>query len=150
MATRQTRCCRAAGHRVRRQREWPAGLTGREVEVLRLVTLGLSNREIAERLIITRKTAGNHVEHVYAKIGASNRARAALFAMQHGLMSDYASPALRACGKTTGCGDAGRLDQGTGRLAGTGRGQAARVELGPDHGRVVEQDEPPGERVRFG
>jgi DNA-binding NarL/FixJ family response regulator len=81
---------RAAGHRVRRQREWPAGLTGREVEVLRLVTHGLSNREIAERLTITRKTAGNHVEHVYAKIGASNRARAALFAMQHGLMSDFA------------------------------------------------------------
>ena len=79
---------RAAGHRVRRQREWPAGLTGREVEVLRLITHGLSNREIAERLTITRKTAGNHVEHVYAKIGVSNRARAALFAMQHGLMSD--------------------------------------------------------------
>jgi HD-GYP domain-containing protein (c-di-GMP phosphodiesterase class II) len=84
---------RAAGHRVRRQREWPAGLTGREVEVLRLVTQGLSNREIAERLIITHKTAGNHVEHVYAKIGVSNRARAALFAMQHGLMSDFAPPA---------------------------------------------------------
>jgi DNA-binding NarL/FixJ family response regulator len=84
---------RAAGHRVRRQREWPAGLTGREVEVLRLVTHGLSNREIAERLIITHKTAGNHVEHVYAKIGVSNRARAALFAMQHGLMSDFAPPA---------------------------------------------------------
>ena len=84
---------RAAGHRVRRRREWPAGLTGREVEVLRLVTHGLSNREIAERLTITRKTAGNHVEHVYAKIGASNRARAALFAMKHGLMSDFAPPA---------------------------------------------------------
>ncbi|HEX6654936.1 MAG TPA: HD domain-containing phosphohydrolase, partial [Candidatus Limnocylindria bacterium] len=84
---------RAAGHRVRRQREWPAGLTGREVEVLRLVTHGLSTREIAERLIITRKTAANHVEHVYAKIGVSNRARAALFAMQHGLMSDFAPPA---------------------------------------------------------
>lgn len=81
----------AAGHRVRRRREWPAGLTTREVEVLRLVTLGLSNREIAERLTITRKTAGNHVEHVYAKIGASNRARAALFAMKHGLMSDLAT-----------------------------------------------------------
>jgi HD-GYP domain-containing protein (c-di-GMP phosphodiesterase class II) len=77
-----------AGHRVRRRREWPAGLTTREVEVLRLVTRGLSNREIADQLTITRKTAGNHVEHVYAKIGASNRARAALFAMKHGLMSD--------------------------------------------------------------
>jgi HD-GYP domain-containing protein (c-di-GMP phosphodiesterase class II) len=83
---------RGAGHRVRHQRKWPAGLTGREVEVLRLVTHGLSTREIAERLIITRKTAANHVEHVYAKIGVSNRARAALFAMQHGLMSDFAPP----------------------------------------------------------
>jgi HD-GYP domain-containing protein (c-di-GMP phosphodiesterase class II) len=84
---------RAAGHRVRRRQEWPAGLTAREVEVLRLITYGLSNREIAERLTITRKTAGNHVEHVYAKIGASNRARAALFAMKHGLMTDLQFPA---------------------------------------------------------
>ena len=84
---------RAAGHRVRRRQEWPAGLTAREVEVLRLVTYGLSNREIAQRLTITSKTAGNHVEHVYMKIGASNRARAALFAMKHGLMSDLQLPA---------------------------------------------------------
>jgi HD-GYP domain-containing protein (c-di-GMP phosphodiesterase class II) len=79
---------RAAGHRVTRRREWPAELTAREVEVLRLVTRGYSNREIAERLSISRKTAGNHVQHIYEKIGATNRARAALFAMKHGLMSD--------------------------------------------------------------
>jgi HD-GYP domain-containing protein (c-di-GMP phosphodiesterase class II) len=84
---------RAAGHRVRRRQAWPAGLTAREVEVLRLAACGLSNREIAERLSISRKTAGNHVEHVYAKIGASNRARAALFAMTHGLMTDLHLPA---------------------------------------------------------
>lgn len=80
---------RAAGHRVKRRREWPADLTTREVEVLRLVSRGLSNREIADHLTITRKTAGNHVEHIYTKIGVTNRARAALFAMKHGLMSDY-------------------------------------------------------------
>jgi len=79
---------RSAGHRVRRRREWPAELTVREVEVLRLVTRGFSNREIAEQLTITRKTAGRHIEHIYGKIGVSNRARAALFAMKHGLMSD--------------------------------------------------------------
>lgn len=79
---------RTAGHRVKRRREWPADLTTREVEVLRLVTRGYSNREIAEQLTITRKTAGNHVQHIYEKIGATNRARAALFAMKHGLMSD--------------------------------------------------------------
>ncbi len=79
---------RAAGHRVGARREWPAGLTAREVEVLRLVARGLSNKEIGEHLSITRKTAGNHVEHVYAKIGVSNRARASLFAIRHGLMTD--------------------------------------------------------------
>jgi DNA-binding CsgD family transcriptional regulator len=84
---------RAAGHRGRPRRAWPAGLTTREVEVLRLVTYGLSTREIAERLAITRKTASNHIEHVYLKTGASNRARAALFAMQHGLMSELGTPA---------------------------------------------------------
>jgi HD-GYP domain-containing protein (c-di-GMP phosphodiesterase class II) len=79
---------RAAGHRVRRRREWPAGLTPREVEVLRLLAYGLSNREIAERLVIAPKTAGNHIEHIYLKIGASNRAMASLFAAEHGLMRD--------------------------------------------------------------
>jgi HD-GYP domain-containing protein (c-di-GMP phosphodiesterase class II) len=79
---------RAAGHRVRAQRDWPAGLTSREVEVLKLVACGFSNKEIAEQLTISRKTAGNHVDHIYQKIGASSRARAGLFAMQHGLMTD--------------------------------------------------------------
>jgi DNA-binding NarL/FixJ family response regulator len=65
------------------------------VEVLRLVTRGYSNREIAEQLTITRKTAGNHVQHIYEKIGATNRARAALFAMKHGLMSDLEPRARR-------------------------------------------------------
>jgi HD-GYP domain-containing protein (c-di-GMP phosphodiesterase class II) len=83
---------RAAGHRVRRRRVFPAGLTAREVEVLRLVACGFSNREIADALVISRKTAANHVEHIYAKIDVSNRARAALFAMQHGLMTDVPAP----------------------------------------------------------
>jgi len=78
----------AAGHRVRRRREGPAGLTAREVEVLRLLARGLSNREIAQRLTIAPKTVGNHVEHIYAKIGASTRARASLFALQHGLLPE--------------------------------------------------------------
>jgi HD-GYP domain-containing protein (c-di-GMP phosphodiesterase class II) len=78
----------AAGHRVPRRREGPAGLTTREVEVLRLVARGLSNKAIAERLVISPKTVGNHVEHIYAKIGAGNRAAAGLFAMQHGLLPD--------------------------------------------------------------
>jgi DNA-binding NarL/FixJ family response regulator len=65
-----------------------AGLTAREVEVLILLARGMSNRQIAERLVITPKTAGNHVEHIYIKIGASSRAGAAMFAVQHGLLPE--------------------------------------------------------------
>jgi len=83
---------RASGHRVGRRRAWPAGLTTREVEVLRLLARGLSNKQIAERLVISTKTAGSHVEHIYRKIDASNRAQASLFAMKHGLMADALSP----------------------------------------------------------
>jgi DNA-binding CsgD family transcriptional regulator len=87
----------AAGHRIARRREGPAGLTQREVEVLRLLARGLSNKLIADQLVISPKTVANHVEHIYAKIGASTRARASLFAMQHGLLPEEqftgASPA---------------------------------------------------------
>ena len=76
----------AAGHRVARRREGPGGSTRREVDVLVLVALGCSNKEIARRLVISPKTAGNHVEHIYAKIGASSRAAASLFAVQQGLL----------------------------------------------------------------
>ena len=78
----------AAGHRVRRRREGPAGLTAREIEVLRLLARGLSNKAIAEQLVISPKTAGKHVEHIYTKIDASSRAAAGLFAMQHGLLPE--------------------------------------------------------------
>jgi HD-GYP domain-containing protein (c-di-GMP phosphodiesterase class II) len=78
----------AAGHRVSRRREGPAGLTPREVEVLQLLARGLSNKEIAQRLVISPKTVANHIEHIYAKIDASSRATASLFAMQHGLLPD--------------------------------------------------------------
>jgi HD-GYP domain-containing protein (c-di-GMP phosphodiesterase class II) len=78
----------AAGHRVSRRHGGPAGLTQREVEVLRLLARGLSNKQIAERLVISPKTVGNHVEHIYSKIHASTRAAAGLFAMQHGLLPE--------------------------------------------------------------
>ena len=64
----------------------PAGLSVREVEVLCLVARGLSNREIATRLVVSSRTAEHHVQHIYAKIGVSSRAAAALFAMEHGLL----------------------------------------------------------------
>ncbi len=78
----------AAGHRVPRRREGPAGLTAREIDVLRLVSRGLSSKEIAARLVISPKTARNHIEHIYAKVGVSNRAGASLFAVQQGLLPD--------------------------------------------------------------
>ncbi len=76
-----------AGHRVARRTPGPAGLTAREVDVLRLLARGCSSREIATSLVISPKTARNHIEHIYAKTGASNRAAACLFAMQNGLLS---------------------------------------------------------------
>jgi HD-GYP domain-containing protein (c-di-GMP phosphodiesterase class II) len=82
----------AAGHRAARRREGPAGLTQREVEVLRLLARGLSNKEIAERLVIAPKTVANHVEHIYGKIDASTRAAAGLFAMRQGLLPEEEFP----------------------------------------------------------
>ncbi|HEY7076572.1 MAG TPA: HD domain-containing phosphohydrolase [Solirubrobacteraceae bacterium] len=77
----------AAGHEITRRAQRPAGLTPREVEILRLLARGLLNKQIARRLGIAPKTVGNHVQHIYAKIGVSTRAAAALFATEHGLLS---------------------------------------------------------------
>jgi HD-GYP domain-containing protein (c-di-GMP phosphodiesterase class II)/DNA-binding CsgD family transcriptional regulator len=77
----------AAGQRAAVSRPgWPADLTDREVEVLRLIARGRSNREVAERLFISAKTVGRHVENTYRKIGVSSRAAAAVFAMEHRLL----------------------------------------------------------------
>jgi DNA-binding NarL/FixJ family response regulator len=54
--------------------------------VLQLLAQGLSNKEIGKRLVISPKTAGHHIEHIYSKIDASSRATASLFAMQQGLL----------------------------------------------------------------
>jgi DNA-binding CsgD family transcriptional regulator len=64
----------------------PNGLTEREVEVLRLVAEGLSNREIGERLFLSANTAANHVRSILSKTAAPNRTKAAIFATQHGLL----------------------------------------------------------------
>jgi HD-GYP domain-containing protein (c-di-GMP phosphodiesterase class II) len=64
----------------------PAGLSEREIEVLRLVAEGCSNPEIAKRLVISRRTAEHHVQHIYTKLGVSSRAAVALFALEHDLL----------------------------------------------------------------
>jgi HD-GYP domain-containing protein (c-di-GMP phosphodiesterase class II) len=76
----------AAGHRASRRHSRPAGLSPREIEILRLVARGLSSREIADALVLSTKTVRNHTEHIYAKIGAGNRVAASLFAVQNGLL----------------------------------------------------------------
>jgi HD-GYP domain-containing protein (c-di-GMP phosphodiesterase class II) len=83
----------AAGHRRARRPEGPAGLTAREIEVLRQIARGLSNKEIARALTISPKTVGNHAEHIYAKINVRTRAAAGLFAMQHGILPEEELPA---------------------------------------------------------
>jgi HD-GYP domain-containing protein (c-di-GMP phosphodiesterase class II) len=65
----------------------PASLSDREVEVLRHVARGLTNKEIAAALDISVKTAGHHVEHIFTKIGVTTRAAAGLFAMQSDLFA---------------------------------------------------------------
>ena len=80
---------RAAGHRAPARRAWPAGLTVREVEVLGLLARGNSTRQIAQQLVVSPKTARNHVEHVYPKLGVSSRAAATLYATQHGLLGAF-------------------------------------------------------------
>ena len=82
----------AAGERRPRRRDnlRPGGLSEREVEVLRLVAEGCSNPEIAERLVISRRTAEHHVQHIYAKVGLSSRAGLALFAHEHELVGGAA------------------------------------------------------------
>src|SRR5258708_38396478 len=71
----------AAGHALPRA-SGIAGLSEREIEVLRLIARGLSTRQIAQSLVISPKTADHHIQHIYNKIGVSTRAGATLFALE--------------------------------------------------------------------
>jgi DNA-binding NarL/FixJ family response regulator len=63
----------------------PAGLTAREIEVLRLVCTGMTNRDIAATLVISQHTVARHLQNTYAKLGVPTRAAATAFAFEHGL-----------------------------------------------------------------
>ena len=80
----------AAGNPPSRRRTGPAGLTPREMEVLALIARGATTRQVASRLGIAPKTAGTHIERIYAKTGASTRSTVTLYAVQHGLLETLA------------------------------------------------------------
>ena len=71
---------------IRKQTTYPAGLTTREVEVLRLVAQGLSNAEIAEQLVISLLTVKAHMRSLYNKLGISSRSAATRYAIEHQLV----------------------------------------------------------------
>jgi HD-GYP domain-containing protein (c-di-GMP phosphodiesterase class II) len=77
----------AAGHAVKAaRRDWPAGLSEREVEVLRLLCRGGTKKEVAALLSISPSTVDHHVRHIYDKAGVQTRAGATLFALEHDLL----------------------------------------------------------------
>ena len=62
------------------------GLSAREVEVLRLVAAGRTNRQIAASLVISEHTVARHLQNIFAKLGVSSRAAATAFAFEHDLV----------------------------------------------------------------
>jgi HD-GYP domain-containing protein (c-di-GMP phosphodiesterase class II) len=70
-----------------RQRQWPSGLTSREVELLRLLAVGRSRRDVAKVLFLSEHTVRHHLEHIYDKIGVRTRVAATLFAVEHDLLN---------------------------------------------------------------
>jgi HD-GYP domain-containing protein (c-di-GMP phosphodiesterase class II) len=75
-----------SGERKRPAQGWPAGLTDREVEILRLLAKGLRQREMAEQLVLSEHTVRHHLEHMYTKMGVNTRVGATMYAVEHDLL----------------------------------------------------------------
>ena len=86
----------AAGHARAPREAPPCGLTEREVEVLCLLARGLTNKQIAAELVVSPRTVGHHVAHVYDKIDRRTRAGAAMFAVEHSIIGAALAPASAA------------------------------------------------------
>jgi HD-GYP domain-containing protein (c-di-GMP phosphodiesterase class II)/DNA-binding CsgD family transcriptional regulator len=65
---------------------WPASLTDREVEIMRLLAKGLSRQEMAKQLVVSEHTIRHHLEHIYSKVGVTTVVGATLFAVEHDLL----------------------------------------------------------------
>ncbi|HEU0021807.1 MAG TPA: tetratricopeptide repeat protein, partial [Dehalococcoidia bacterium] len=76
----------AEGAKISRQQAHPAGLSGREVEVLRLVALGLTDAQVAERLILSARTVNSHLRSIYSKLDVPSRTAATRYAIEHNLI----------------------------------------------------------------
>ena len=83
---REARISEAKQERARQARSYPDGLTGREVEVLRRLSGGRTNAEIAEELFVSVRTVERHIANIYAKIGTRGRANATAYALTRGLI----------------------------------------------------------------
>ena len=84
MATLEKRCL-ALRAKLEGRLAYPDGLSKREVDVLRYIVAGKSNRAIGEALFISANTVANHIQSILAKTGAANRTEAALYALRNGL-----------------------------------------------------------------
>jgi HD-GYP domain-containing protein (c-di-GMP phosphodiesterase class II) len=76
-----------AGHIRKARSAWPDSLTDREIDVLKLISRGATQKDVGRTLVISHRTAAHHIQHIYDKIGVSTRAAATMYAMEHDLLS---------------------------------------------------------------